>query len=288
MHIHTHLGDITLHQSLTSSDPLLDEFMEHYDQAFVLPDEKETREGLSACLALNAGPRHDELAGRLGPYFETIVVAKDAQGRFVGGINMMAYTAPGAGPDGNDAHGIALNYIFVHREFRRQGLLPRLVGAARDLAGQHLGAPAQSFMVFLEMNNPTRMNPGDIELDSRLSGIDQDARLFAWERAGARVIDTQYIQPALSDDGKEPEAGLLLAVIPPHPADTLPAKTLQAHLTRFFEISVLKGQALPEVASAQIHACENRGREGYALLPPTQFAGHLRPTGLRHVPMGQS
>lgn len=277
MRTHTHLGELTLHQTLTPSDPLLDEFMEHYDRAFVLPDEKETRDGLSACLALNSGPQHDELAGRLGPYFETIVVAKDTQGRFAGGINMMAYTAPGAGPGGEDAHGIALNYIFVSQEFRRQGLLARLVGMARELAGQHLGVPAEAFVIFLEMNNPTRMDPEDIELDSRLSGIDQDARLWAWERVGARVIDTPYIQPALSDDGQEPETGLLLATIPPRPMDTLPAKTLHAHLVRFFEISVLKGQPLPEVAIEQIHACEQRGQEGYQLLPPTQFAGRPQP-----------
>ena len=126
--------------------------------------------------------------------------------------------------------------------------------------------------MFLEINNPTRMNPNDIDLDSQLSGIDQDARLLAWERVGAQVIDTQYIQPALSNNGQEPEDNLLLAVISPHPINTLPAKTLQAHLTRFFEISVLKGKPLPDIAQAQIQDCVRRKVSGYALSPPTQFA----------------
>ena len=136
------------------------------------------------------------------------------------------------------------------------------------MASDRLGAPPETFWVFLEINDPGKLDPADALLDSRLSGIDQPSRLRAWERVGARIIDLDYIQPALSDDGQAPEAGLLLALIPPAPASSLPAPRLRAHLERFFGISVLKGRPLPEVALIQIQACRNR--QDYILRLPTE------------------
>jgi len=264
------MTDLTLHITQSPDSWILDEFLVEYDKAFVLPDEKETSEGFRQCMLLNEGGAHDRLVSRFGPFGEFVIVAKDSQGRFVGGINMLAYRAPEAGENGDDLFGIALNYAFVAKAFRRQGHLGKLVQIAREVAADALNARPEAFLVFLEINNPTKMSQEDIHLDSELSGIDQDARLLVWERIGASVIDVDYVQPPLSDDGQAPETRLLLAVIAPTPRQQLDSERLRAHLERFFGISVLKGKDLPEVAMAQIQACQAR-HDGYALLAPSGF-----------------
>ena len=183
---------------------------------------------------------------------------------------MLAYRAPEAGEHGDDLFGIAMNYAFVAKAFRRQDYLGKLVQIAREVAADALDTRPEAFLVFLEINNPTKMSQEDIQLDSELSGIDQDSRLLVWERIGASVIDVDYVQPPLSDDGQAPETRLLLAVIAPTRRQQLDSKILRAHLERFFGISVLKGKDLPEVAMAQIQACQAR-HDGYALLAPSGF-----------------
>ena len=101
------MEDLFVHWSTSPSGPVLDAFLEHYDRAFVLPDEKETPQGFRECLALNRGPDHDRLRAQFGPFFEAVIVVRDGAGGFVGGLNLLAYRAP-AEADGQDFLGIAL------------------------------------------------------------------------------------------------------------------------------------------------------------------------------------
>ena len=87
---HRVMTDLTLHITQSPDSWILDEFLVEYDKAFVLPDEKETSEGFRQCMLLNEGGAHDRLVSRFGPFGEFVIVAKNSQGRFVGGWDQHA------------------------------------------------------------------------------------------------------------------------------------------------------------------------------------------------------
>ena len=97
-----------------------------------------------------------------------------------------------------------------------------------------------SVYIFIEQNDPYRMAPEDYAQDSRATGLDQLARIALWARRGARIVDFDYVQPALSAD-QEADRSLVYAVLGVE-APTLNPDLLRQHLERFFAISVLKGR----------------------------------------------
>jgi hypothetical protein len=82
------------------------------------------------------------------------------------------------------------------------------------------------------------MSKEDYDLDTKYSGIDQIDRLYIWSKAGAKLIDFDYIQPSLSEY-QSPNNTLILSVI--SNKEKLSPSLLKYHLTRFFHISVKKG-----------------------------------------------
>jgi GNAT superfamily N-acetyltransferase len=228
----------------------------------VLPDEKEDRDGFRACLALNHGEEHRRLVARYGPFRELCLVAEDAGGATVGGANFLA--APVSGPDGAWRIAANLNYIYVAPAFQRRGLFRRLVEAVADTARSQFGEAASSPLLFLEQNDPFAMSEEAYDRDTRLTGLDQFARLGIWARLGARVVDFPYVQPALSAD-QAPDSTLVYSVIGAG-EPVLPAWMLHSHLTRFFGISVLKGRPVEDdsCAAGQLAAlaeCAARGAD---------------------------
>ncbi len=256
--------------------PLLPMFFEAYDAAFILEDEKEDIEGFRKCLALNEGAAHETLTARWGPFKETIAVAVapvDGVEIMVGGANFICFRIgdPGAQSQGQRCLSLNLNYIFIRPEFRARGYFRQILGACVDAARQQLAAGSpdddgrDSALIFTEQNDPFRMDPDDYVRDSVHSGVDQIDRIAIWSHVGARIIDFDYAQPALSSTQKD-FGGLLFAVIGA-PDSGLAADTLRQHLQRFFAISVLKGAPIEqnEAATSQLQRLDQLCAAGAVL-----------------------
>jgi hypothetical protein len=241
------------YEATTSASPVLEDFFAAYDSAFVLANEKEGLAGFAACLELNHGARHEALRARYGPSREYVVAVRDAQDAVVGGLNFIAF--PVIDPDGGgQALSLNLNYIFVAPAQRRGGVFKTMAAELPALAmalfahtnpgdlpaptGAH--SPQPRVYVFIEQNDPYRMTPEDYARDSLATGLDQLARIALWARRGARIVDFDYVQPALSE-GQEADRTLVYAVLGVE-APALHPDLLRQHLERFFAISVLKGR----------------------------------------------
>jgi GNAT superfamily N-acetyltransferase len=242
-----------LHYEVTDRpDAVLDAFYPAFDRAFVLDSEKERKDGFVDCLQLNSGPMHQALQERYGPFRELVLIARETPGgAVVGGANFLVVGLPAEG-DAPARHTVNLNYLFVDPEQRGRGLSRRILQVCSALsawlAESWHGAAAADGLVFLELNDPLRLTPEDYRRDSEHAGIDQVARLAYWARAGAAILDLDYVQPALSAEQQDDET-LALAVIGSHDK-ALPARMVQRHLERFFAISVLKGAPLDSSPSA--------------------------------------
>lgn len=225
---------------------MFEQFFEGYDRAFVLPDEKEDREGLATCLALNQGAGYARLSARFGLFRELCLTAFDrVSGTFVGGANFIA--VPYDAADGSRTITANLNYIFIAPEARGKGRLRVLNGAIRDLIGNLFpnsdGEPAARVLIFIEQNDPFRMSAEAYAHDTAYTGMDQFDRLRIWAKLGAKVVDFPYVQPALSAD-QGADNTLVYSVLGADSEASLPADILRHHLERFFHISVLKGEEL--------------------------------------------
>ena len=244
---------LTYDASTSVDDGVFRQFFSAYDDAFVLPNEKEGLAGFAECLALNDGCGYNRLCRRYGPFREFIVVVRDRAGNIVGGLNFIAFPL-----DDQDAGGsslsLNLNYIFVPPTYRRRGVLKTMMSELPLLALALFGhtnpgdlppdraasqAPG-SVYTFIEQNDPYRMTEQDYTLDTQATGLDQLARIALWARQGARIVDFAYVQPALTAD-QEPDHNLVYAVLGAK-TSTLHPILLRQHLERFFAISVLKGR----------------------------------------------
>lgn len=243
---------LTLHVTDRGEGPIFERFFEAYDRAFVLPDEKETRDGLATCLALNHGAARDKLFTRYGEFREVCVIATDGpDGDFIGGANLIAMPLPAS-------CGVAetvtanLNYIFIDEAARGKGHMRALLDALKQMLGGFFpaaGGGQRQVLIFIEQNDPFVMTPDAYAHDTAFTGMDQFDRLRIWTRQGARVLNFAYTQPPLSDD-QQAEPGLVYSVLGAT-EDNLPAALLIQHLRSFFGISVLKGEPLAQNPAAQ-------------------------------------
>lgn len=270
-------GTLILQYSLSPGSPVLDAFYRGYDEAFVLPNEKEELAGFRECLALNFGDEHERLAGQFGEFHEAVMVARDTLDAdaeaIIGGANFICYPLTDR-RSGTAVIAMNLNYIFVSPSRRKKGYLRKLIEVlppvARRLCGDTTEKPV---LIFLEQNDPVRMDADAYALDTAHSGLDQRERIGVWARLGARIVDFDYVQPALSA-GQSSDDTLIYALIG-SPWPRLPACLLRDHLERFFGISVLKGSAIAEdaAATAQIAALSRQCEAGdtIALLDPASW-----------------
>jgi len=276
-------SDLVLAVTADSSSPIVGQFFDDYDRAFVLPNEKEELAGFKECLDLNSGSEYDELIRRYGLFREVVFVARDAGvgNAVIGGGNFIAFPLSAAGdPAVADCLCANLNYIYVVPGARGRGYLRKLIQAVNEIAA-HLfvvhssprwpaifgkttasGPVVLPRLVFLEQNDPLRMTAEDYARDTEHAGVDQFDRLRMWARLGARIVDFPYVQPPLSSDQSADDT-LLYAVLGVQGSHIEPA-LLKAHLERFFGISVLKGANPDSEASAvrQFEALEALQRAG--------------------------
>jgi hypothetical protein len=260
----------------SADDGLLQEFYSDYDRAFVLENEKEGYDGFAECLKLNHGEAYANLVKRYGPFREFVLVVRDPKTDVrLGGANFIIFPISSKS---EVVLSMNLSYVFVNPEARREGVLRCLMGDMPNIAyrlfaqsnssdlpnkwrakGQESTFLPQVY-IFIEQNDPFRMSPEDYDRDTKLTGLDQVARIGLWSRLGAKIVDFPYVQPPLSKDQDANEA-LAYAVLGA-PGAALDARLLRAHLERFFGISVLKGADLssePAVA-AQLSELTKAGK----------------------------
>ena len=193
-----------------------------YRSIFTNEDEAEDLDGIRASLALvgDAG-----LVRTCAPFKEYWVAAV-LDGEVVGGVNFTAFEVPALGI--TTAH---INYLFTAAAFRGRGVGSALLEEARSLS--------KADYLFCEQNDPSLMSAAELEEDFSSSGIDPLARIAWWNRRGFGRLEFSYVQPPLSPD-KAPAEGMSLNVCPSEAP--LSAVVLEAHLRRFFYISVLKSR----------------------------------------------
>lgn len=260
-----------------ADSPLLTTFYEGYDQAFVLPDEKEPIEGFRRCLELNHAPDYGPLAARYGAYREIVFTAAERETDApIGGGNFVVFSH--ASPSQTSAppyRTIHLSYVYVRPEQRGRGYLDRLIGVIDGLATEALpltaGVPS---FIFIEQNDPLKMSAAAYAKDTAQTGLDQVERIGLWARRGARVLDLDYVQPPLSPQHAA-DSTLALCVLRPD-LETIDTCIVCRHLQAFFAISVLKGDdpGRHAVARDQIAALDQlcKARARLRLLDPTSWA----------------
>jgi len=230
--------------------PLLDRFMQGYDRAFVLPNEREEREGFVACLEMNG----KDNASDAGKFIELVSVFENQDGELVAGANFLLSVSD-ANPD---FACISLNYAFVEKEFRGKGIARVIFAKIRELCNQFMQNSRLKYLFFFEHNDPLKMSREEYEIDSSHSGIDQLDRLKMSSRLGGRIIDFPYVQPSLSED-KEPDDTLIYVILG-DVEDSIDSNLLNFQLRSFFGISVLKGSdiSLCSVSQSQLDFVSER------------------------------
>jgi GNAT superfamily N-acetyltransferase len=263
----------------TTTDPradLVDVFFDGYDRSFVLPNEKEELAGFRECLTLNFPPHYERLRAAYGPFREIVLIARAPTGTVIGGANFICFPLDRKTAQASEVLlAMNLNYLYVLPEHRRRGYFGALLEAcqiaarrsfqfAPSVAARSRGAELANvpLLVFLEQNDPMRMDPADYAKDTEHSGLDQVARIAVWTKMGARIVDFPYVQPPLSD-AQEADRNLVLAVLGAGRTSLDPC-VLRSHFARFFGISVLKGRSLESnaVAWSQLEALRDSCRVG--------------------------
>jgi GNAT superfamily N-acetyltransferase len=265
----TRAGDLVLHVTDQGDGAVFDNFFAGYDQAFVLPDEKEDADGFRACLALNHGAEHERLTAEYGPFREICLIAEDpATGARAGGANLIAM--PIADREGRRRITANLNYVYVDPKMRGKNYLGRLMGSIEALVSTLFETADGDVLIFIEQNDPFAMSAQSYARDTHYTGLDQIDRLRIWARRGAMVVDFPYAQPPLSAD-QEADHNLLYSVLGAR-AQALDSCVLAGHLQHFFGISVLKGAPIETqpTAAAQIDSLRQSCHAGtdVALLDP--------------------
>jgi hypothetical protein len=270
---------LTITATLSPHHPIIDEFYESYEKAFVLPNEREELQGFRDCMALNLPPDVDRLEKRYGAFREVVLVAREGKtAPLVGGANFIAFApTPFPGDRGPAPLTINLNYLFTAAAARGRGFLRPLVAAitptARTLLELDANVPA---LTFIEQNDPLAMRVEDYVRDTKATGLDQVDRIAIWARLGARVLDFPYVQPPLSASQDADEALVMSVLGAPDPQ--ISACRLEHHLRRFFAISVLKDgdpDQLP-ASAGQLARAQTQCNRGSAvqLLDPLPWIEH--------------
>ncbi len=198
---------ISIEASVSANDGLLTKFFAGYDKAFVLPNEKEQLDGFADCLSLNEGESYRNLCNLFGPFREFIFLATDSRtGVQLGGGNLIAFPIIDHENSAESVLSVNLNYIFVNQEVRGRGYFTRLI---RDFPAMVVSLFSRSnpdvlsscsikTVIFIEQNDPFKMGREEYERDTLHAGIDQIHRIGTWARRGAKIVDFDYAQPALS------------------------------------------------------------------------------------------
>jgi hypothetical protein len=179
----THAG-LLIEATTDPHSPILETFYAGYDEAFVLPNEKEEYDGFVTCLALNSSEAYPRLVQRYGSFREVVLIVREpAGGEPVGGANFIAFPLDFE----RNVLSINLNYIFIGPGQRRRGHFKRLVASIGEAAAAFFEPAAAHLpqLVFVEQNDPIQMSPEDYARHPH-AGIDQMQRIRLWRRSAQR------------------------------------------------------------------------------------------------------
>lgn len=159
-------------------------------------------------------------AGQTGARKNHLVIA-ERSGVVVGGALFHWLEAAGVGFS---------SFMGVAREFRGRGIGRRLHEERarildRDSDGKDLG-------VFIDVVNPTRLTPEELERDRR-SGFDPWARRRVFKHLGFKQVDIRYEQPVGGPNGG-PVTNLDLLFCPSHPMTTIPTSLVVAAMRAYW------------------------------------------------------
>lgn len=233
-----------------------------YADLFPLPDELEPPEAFVEIAALN---ERADIQTLYGPWREIVAGIRLGPGEaLVGGNIFGVTTSPHHLAFGCQAsiHDI---YLFLERAARGNGATgdAKAYKEARALAayGFDAGTGRMPPLIFLEVNNPMRMTPAQIEEDTARSGVNPYRRYIFWKRSGFAPLDFHYVQPALRPETSAVRYLDLFCTA--GQAEAIPAELIGAHLNAFISISVLKGRAASE--NAEFACMANELQPGHAV-----------------------
>jgi hypothetical protein len=140
-----------------------------------------------------------------------------------------------------------LTFVFVGSAYRQGGIARELTGRAHARLTSVSGGKLR--FLFAEAEDPVRVASGGIR-----TSIDPELRLRILSRLGARVVNIQYVQPALGP-GKRAAEHLMLLLLAPQDVETLQRQALEEFLREFYaslyveekEMDTLLGKAFAEI-----------------------------------------
>ncbi len=227
-------------EELTSpSAPAFKALYALYKSIFPMADEREPPEAFSEILEINRALSTQE---HFGPYREIVAIVRLWEGGpIIGGHIFGVTTSPDHFASGIPASVQAI-YTFMHKDYR--GLVPieafakycqRAAVETFPVPGITLRLP----VIFFEVNNPLKMTPEEISMDTCRSGLDPHRRYNFWLRSGFRPLDFPYVQPRLRPDV---EPVRCLDLFCSGDINDVSATLLLSHLRAFVSVSVLKNQ----------------------------------------------
>lgn len=218
-----------------------------YADLFPLPDEREPPEAFLEIAALN---HRSDVQSLYGPWREIVAgIRLRKDGPLVGG-NIFGVTTSEAHRKFGCQASIQDIYLFLERSARGKGVMADAKAhmEAEALATFGLDPKTGKFppLIFLEVNNPTRMSAAEIEEDIARSGINPYRRYASWKRNGFAPLAFGYVQPPLRSGASAVSCLDLFCTV--GVAEAIPAEIIRAHLKAFISISVLKGRPAEENA----------------------------------------
>jgi GNAT superfamily N-acetyltransferase len=149
------------------------------------------------------------------------LIVAESDGRVVGGALFHWLADAGSGFS---------SFLGVAREFRRQGIARRLHEERFKILDRAAGARVPG--VFIDVVNPTRLSPEELERERRV-GSNPWERRFAFERMGFSQVDIRYEQPVGGPNGG-PVTILDLLFCPREPQATLPTRLVVATMRAYW------------------------------------------------------
>lgn len=153
-------------------------FHAYLDQAFPLPDEKETLSGYRRIWDFLESPQGQEQTRKWSGVEEWVVLLEH-QGQVVGGTNFCAIGRQSPGP--MTTHG---SFWFFLPPFQGKGWSKWLFGVIEQLMGRPFGS---NMVLVYEMNDPLGMDAGKLVEDFQATGLHPVDRL-AWSHGFDSVV----------------------------------------------------------------------------------------------------
>lgn len=209
-----------------------------YAEMFPLPDEREPPGAFFDLAALNV---NTDIQMALGPWREIVAAIRLWQGGPIVGGHVFGATTSREHIAFGCMSSVQAMYTFLERRARGTGPIADMRRYMEEESLRVFGFPAPSVrpLIFLEVNNPLRMTPEQVEEDAQKSGMDPFKRYVFWRRNGFRPLDFAYTQPRLRPEAEPVRyLDLFCSDIPQAP---IPVAVIEKHLAAFISISVLKG-----------------------------------------------